>query len=211
MLVSVSHNFVFIHIAKNGGSSVNEMLLQYCVGGERTKIGDVLSVFPYAKAPERLGYPPHANARWARRNLGPRFYDRAFSFAIVRNPYDRAVSRFEYVRQNAEHHNNQKFQNLSFGGFVSDERMRNLVISRTQYSEISSRSGEVIVDKIYRFEEIDAAVSDICTRLGLPKPAQTPHQNRSRRGHYQSYFTPEIRARFERIYRKDIEYFEYDF
>lgn len=211
MLVSLSHNFVFIHIAKNGGSSINEMLTQYCVGGGRTKFGDVLSAFPYPKAPERLGYPPHANARWARRNLGPRFYDGAFSFAIVRNPYDRAVSRFEYVRQNAEHHNNRKFQSLTFEGFVSDERMRNLVISRTQYSEVSNRAGEVIVNEIYRFEQIDAAISDICARLSLPQPAQTPHQNSSQRGRYQSYFTPDIRAKFERIYRKDIDFFEYEF
>jgi len=39
MLVSLSHNFVFIHIAKNGGSSVNDMLAKYAVGDVRRICG----------------------------------------------------------------------------------------------------------------------------------------------------------------------------
>ena len=211
MLVSLSHNFVFIHIAKNGGSSVNGILAQYAVGGRRTKWSDMKGMLPYPKDPTKQGFPPHANARWARRNLGAKLYDQAFSFALVRNPYDRAVSRFEYVRQNANHHNNARFQNMTFEEFVDDEKMRNRLISRTQFSEVSDRNGRVIVSQIYRFEAIGEAIQDICERLGVPKPEVVPHQNSSRRQSYQTYFTPAIRAKFEDIYAKDIEFFEYSF
>jgi len=187
------------------------MLAKYAVGGPRTKWSDIKGALPVPKDPRRMGYPPHANARWARRNLGAKRYDQAFSFALVRNPYDRAVSRYEYVRQNANHHNNAKFQNMTFEEFVDDEKLRNRLISRTQFSEVSDRAGRVIVSKIYRFEAITDAILDICERLDTPKPDVVPHQNSSRRQSYQTYFTPAIRAKFEDIYAQDIAFFEYSF
>jgi len=100
---------------------------------------------------------------------------------------------------------------VTFEEFVDDEKLRNRLISRTQFSEVSDRAGRVIVSKIYRFEAITDAILDICERLDIPKPDVVPHQNSSRRQSYQTYFTPAIRAKFEDIYAKDIAFFEYSF
>jgi len=212
MLVSTSHNFVFIHIAKNGGTTLSAFLRSYAVKTpKRTIWTDAVAAIPFRQAPEKISYPPHKNARWTRKKLGAAFFDNAFTFAFTRNPYDRAVSRYEFVKQNHLHHSHSKFVNLSFADFVSDEIKRNFFISRTQLSEVSDRRGNVIVSKTYKLEEFSNALKDICERINVPVPEHLTTRNTSVRKDYREYFTPEIKATFDKIYHKDLEYFEYEY
>jgi len=212
VLVSTSHNFVFVHIAKNGGTTLRNLLQPYAVNSpRRSRFTDAVAALPLRQRPERIAYPPHRNARWARRKLGAAFFDHAFSFAFVRNPNDRAVSRYEYVKQNPQHHDHHRFESMSFARFIADERLRNLLHSRSQFSEVTDRKGKVLVSKLYRLEEFDQALPDICARIGIDAPPTPPIANRSSRNHYQAYFTPELKTKFDRIYRIDLEYFGYEF
>jgi hypothetical protein len=212
MLVSTSHNFVFIHIAKNGGTSLRKLLTGCSLPGRpRTAWTNFLASLPVRQRPENIAYPPHQNARWARRKLGPAFYDNAFSFAFVRNPYDRAVSRYEFIRQTPGHHQHKRFQKMGFAGFVKDEKMRNLFKPRTQLSEVSDRAGRIIVTNIYRIEAFEDGVRDICARLEIAPPDVALRQNTSQRSAYRDYFTPEIKKDFDKIYRCDVDAFGYRF
>lgn len=213
MLVSTSHNFIFVHIAKNGGGSVRTLLSPYHAGamGPRTWLTDMMADLPFRQDPRNVRFRPHPNARWARRKFGAEMFDAAFSFAFVRNPWDRAVSRYEFVRQHAKHGQHRRFQSMSFDRFITDEWFRNLLVSRSQLSEVADRNGKILVKKIYRFEAMDEAITDICARIGIARPDILPRENKSVRKSYQSYFTPRTKARFDRIYRQDIERFEYSF
>jgi len=212
MLVSTSHNFVFIHIAKNGGTTLRGLLQEHSIGASRrSHWGDFKVALPFRENPENITFPPHVNARTIRRKLGFKFYEAAFSFAFVRNPYDRAVSRFESVRQNPVHHCHKQFCKMSFADFIRDEKHRNLFKSRTQLSEISDSSGKIIVSKVYRFEEYARGVADICQRIGLTPPAALKTANPSQRQDYQTYFTPETRKLFDKIYHGDLDAFNYRF
>ncbi len=213
MLVSTSHNFIFVHIAKNGGGSVRTLLSPYHAGaaGSRTWLTDMMADLPFRQDPKDVLFRPHPNARWARRKFGAAFFDSTFSFAFVRNPWDRAVSRYEFVRQHAKHGQHRRFQAMSFDRFVTDEWVRNLLVSRSQLSEVSDRSGKILVTKIYRFEAMEAAVTDICERIGIARPQTLPRENKSIRKSYREYFSDRTKARFDHIYRQDIERFGYEY
>jgi hypothetical protein len=68
----------------------------------------------------------------------------------------------------------------------------------------------MLVDFVGRFENFASDLREVYNRLGLGLKS-IPHENRSVRGDYSSFYTPEtemiVRKRFER----DIEYFGYEF
>ena len=99
MIFSRSKNFIFIHIAKNGGSSIEKALGKYGVETlKRTKFNEFLTRLPYQKVPEKMVHLPHIDAKSLRMQIGPKLFESMFSFAIVRNPFDQLVSRYEYIK-----------------------------------------------------------------------------------------------------------------
>jgi hypothetical protein len=52
---------------------------------------------------------------------------------------------------------------------------------RDQLSKLTGFGGELLVDKVYRFEEMEGAFADILRRLGLPAAAELERRNVSPR------------------------------
>ena len=81
-MISHPHKFVFIHIPKTGGSSIETLFL----GKPQRRW-----------APEINHYFQHATAAELRNRLMNRDnFDRYFKFAFVRNPWDRIVSEMKW-------------------------------------------------------------------------------------------------------------------
>lgn len=211
MLYSSSHNFVFVHIAKNGGQSIKQILLPYTVRGHRSTTARLISKFPLRQDPEQLYYPPHASAQWLRRRIGAGLYDKAFSFAIVRNPFDQLVSRYEYIRLKSSHHAHEAANRLDFKEFLKYQRRRNINYFRPQLYYVSDSSGSVIVSKLYRFEDFDSVLPDVCQRLGLPAPEAVPHKNSSKRESLVKYYDDETIDMVRKSFRADLQTFGYEF
>lgn len=64
----------FIHLEKNAGTSIRKVLKDY------------------------IHDRPHRTASELREHLSPSYYDKVFKFAFVRNPWDRMVSMYNFVR-----------------------------------------------------------------------------------------------------------------
>lgn len=211
MIYSSSHNFVFVHIAKTGGQSIKQALLPYRELGIKTRTARLLSKLPLARDPAQLYYPPHVSAPWLRRRIGPERFDQAFKFAIVRNPFDRLVSSYEYIRQSDWHHAHDAARRLGFKEFLKYQKRRNLSYFRSQLYYLSDRQGNLMVDKIYRFEEFNGVLEDVCARIGIPQPALIPHTNSSNRASLASYYDDETIAMVRRNFGADLSAFAYDF
>lgn len=212
MIYSKSHNFIFIHIAKNGGTSIESFLGKYRVHGlKRTNVNEVMSMLPIRRLPDRIVHPPHVDAKWLRARIGADIFDAAYSFAIVRNPFDQMVSRYEYIRKNQRHHAHRDAARLGFADFLKAQRWKNWNFTRTQFSKISDNSGKILLSRIFRFEEFDGILPEVCARVGLEPPLQTPHVNASQRRAYRDYYDAESRTFVETHFRKDLDFFEYGF
>ena len=210
MLVSVEKNFIFIHVAKTGGQALKNTLRPYAVRKAPGQWRRFLSHLPVREGLD-IQFGPHVSARWAKLKLPPDFYDQAFKFALVRNPYDLAVSLYSFVRGHPHHHRHTDAQNLTFLEFLELERRRGRWRRRDQTAMLTGFNGEMLVDKVYRFEEMEDAFADIARRLDLPATAKLAHKNASSRGPYRDYYAQKERALVERIWRRDIERFGYEF
>jgi hypothetical protein len=76
---------------------------------------------------------------------------------------------------------------------------------------ITDRRGNVIVDRVYRFESLSPDLDSLCMQIGLPKPNVVPHRRKSRELGYQELYSPEMKAIVADFYRQDIELLGYRF
>ena len=96
-IINHSHSFIFIHVPKAAGTSVTTHLAKYTqfcdleIGG--TQFGEQIQR-PYAR---RFGISKHSPTSRLRAMMGGLEWDRYFSFAVVRNPFARAYSTYQFL------------------------------------------------------------------------------------------------------------------
>jgi len=179
--------FLFIHINKTAGSSI-----------ERA-----------------LGLPfEHKTALEKIEEIGWRRWQRKFTFCVVRNPWDRIVSHYEYrVQRNVS---DLKTRPIGFAEWVRlayvdrDPRYYNKSkMFMPQSDWITDADGRVLVDFICRFENLDDDFAEVCRRIG--RDVHLPHLKQSRHGSYRDYYDDRIRAIVEHLFHEDIQRFGYRF
>ena len=79
MFINHTHKFIFIHIPKNGGTSIRN---SFDING-------------YDKRVARKKYP-HDGTMEIRDYCGEEVWNTFYKFAVVRNPYDRLVSYYHF-------------------------------------------------------------------------------------------------------------------
>jgi hypothetical protein len=133
--------------------------------------------------------------------LAPNDY---FRFSVVRNPWDRFISGWKYLRATRDRSLRDVLNNLPQEGH--DYRH----LTRPQHSILYDDSGRLIVDHLIRFESLQQDFDKVCDLIGRPRSV-LPHSNRGRRSHYSEYFDQETQEVFRRHFEKDIELFGYQY
>ena len=207
-MISHLKKYIFVHIPKTGGTSIEARLLQE----EGVEIND--SNFPLSKLTldQQRKYRVGKNSRqhWPLGRFPYRYQRRYFCFTFVRNPWDLMVSEFLYVSRieglqslDRDEVSSSDFQDR-FKRFIRSGKGDRYHL-RPQYRFINRR-----MDFIGRFENLQKDFEAVSERVGLPL-VKLPHRNRSIRGHYSDYFDDESRALVSKKFRKDIELFDFSF
>ena len=144
------------------------------------------------------------------------FFRRAFKFAFVRNPFDRLVSLFFYLKWIRCP---DVPEEMDFDGFCRAVEERTPPVGLYNYRGLNQcnpmaawlldTDGNLLVDEVGRFENLEADFARIGAKMGIR--ASLPHENRGDHAGYRSYYNRESRRMVERFYHKDIEVFGYSF
>ena len=189
----MKEQFVFVHIPKCGGVSIYSDEFIYFHHNLRDKN------FVYFKdSLERKGAE--------------------FSFAFVRNPWDRLVSAYEYLKNggicplDAEDYLNlfSKYENFKEMVLNWEEVFFDQIHFKSQSDWICDNDGNIIVDFVGKFENLQQDFDIVCDRIQMPRK-KLPHVNKTNRKHYTEYYDDEIREIVAKKYARDIEYFGYKF
>jgi len=138
------------------------------------------------------------------------FFNKAFKFAFVRNPWDRFVSLYFYRKTLRE----EKRTFEEFCDFALDcspigaYNEKGLCQANCQVDWIM-RNGEVFVDFVGRCENIQTDFSYVCDNLGIE--CSLEYINRTKHKHYREYYNDETRKKITKKYEKDIDMFKYTF
>ena len=207
MIVSHQHRFIFVAVPKTGTHSVRQALREHLGPEDIEQVGlFVNKSFPWQElARIRHG---HLSIEQLRPFLGSERVDAYFKFAFVRNPFDRFVSYCAFMtRQNNAFAMNPRgvMRQVLF-----ELRPLDHVHFQPQFSLLSNESGELITDYVGRVEQLQQCYDHVCERIGLPG-SRLAHVNRSRRGDYRQYYDAELRQEVAKLYRRDLELFDYSF
>jgi hypothetical protein len=200
VLVSDSRKLVFVHIQKTGGVTVHRLLQEH--------IPDIRTIM--------------ARHEFARRGMDELDdWDAHFKFAFVRNPWDRLVSWYSMVTRcprggNAlwryVHDNSSTFKEFIYNctGEVEMKTGAHYSFAYNQLDYVTDENGALLVDFIGRLENFDKDVHEVFSRIGVDLEA-IPHKNRSGHRHYSTFYTPDTELIVRERFKRDIEYFGYEF
>lgn len=157
------HRCIFIHIPKAAGTSV------------LTEISDGRYKRDHCK------YKIYSDAN-------PDKFDSYYKFCFVRNPFDRMVSIYNYLKNDGNKADDVYWGNLiranypSFDAFVlnylNEKNIHEHAIFTPQYLFIFSHQHEIKVDFLGRFESINEDYRVIAKKLNLS--GELPHINKSK-------------------------------
>lgn len=160
--------------------------------------------------------PPHLTAREARQTFGDELWSRLFTFAFVRNPWDRTVSMYCFRQQRK----NFK-EGLTFRDYVRQlVRVRDSPDAKFSYAPlwleafdfVADDDGRIMVTHLGKYETRQQDLRVIGGVLGCPELGQSHLQmSRRPRGSYVDYYDAETRDLIGQFYRRDVEAFGYSF
>ena len=187
---------VYIHIPKAAGTSINKALYGRTLG--------------------------HYQAIEIRKRF-PELFNKSFVFSIVRNPWSRTYSAYKFAKmgrtesmgvKNPAQYQIPEFD--SFEQFIFDWLMKKNTIEcdyifQPQHLFVCDNKGNLITDFIGKVENISNDFQLISTQLSreitLPFANKTSNIN----DYKIAYKSNEMIEAVAKIYRKDIELFEYQF
>ncbi|MBN2886272.1 MAG: sulfotransferase family 2 domain-containing protein [Chromatiaceae bacterium] len=217
MLLSPRDRFLFVHIAKTGGTSVRAAL-------ERRRWRDpwyypvfLCSRFSHLSG-HRIGtkLPRHAKIIAAQELLPRDWFESLFKFAFVRNPWDLQVSSFHHIRRERPHYLGG---HQTFGDFLrwklDPERPYQYHIDTSitlQSDYLVDLRGAILVDFIGRYERLHEDFAEACARIGIPTPP-LPHARRAtdRERDWRTYYDDASAELVARHFARDLELLGYRF
>jgi hypothetical protein len=207
MVLSDSKKFIFIHVYKVAGTSISQELVKYS-----TQILPNIRAYRYLNRRFPMIFPlkytRHATARQIRDAVGAEKYPTYFSFAFVRNPWDWVVSQYHYILRKKNHHQHQLIT-----GFKDFDAYIDWLVSTkitTQKSILSDEKGNLIVNYVGKYENLDEDFANICEKIGIPR-IELPKLNVTKKDSYKKYFNERTRDLIRQAYLADIEAFGYEF
>ncbi|EAI2873405.1 alpha-2,3-sialyltransferase, partial [Campylobacter jejuni] len=187
---------IFIHVPKVAGTSIERVVFET----DKWLVGHV-------KASDYIKFDKNK-------------FESYFSFGFVRNPFDRMVSAYHYLKNDSPDPHDIDWgrlhiNNLSFEEFIlrlQDEYFREKILSKNhfsfQYEYLCDENMNILVSFVGKFEQIDNDFKKILNILH--RKDNLTHVNKSKHLNYKDYYNSQTYKIIREIYRYDFEIFDYD-
>jgi sulfotransferase famil protein len=152
-------------------------------------------------------------------------WDEYFKFAFVRNPWDRLVSWYTMIRT-ADKYRTIRWNKLwryaldngsTFEEFIrncnGEVRMKHGVkysFAHNQLDYVADEDGNLLVDFIGRVENFQSDMRKVLDTIDVEQQV-IPRKNSSAHAHYSEFYTPETETIVRERFKRDIEFFGYEF
>jgi hypothetical protein len=198
MIISLNKRFVFVHIHKCAGTSI-EVALAKPLRHNDIVLGSTKSGEKYQEFFKRtIGLNKHSTALEARQFLGEALYPKFFKFGFVRHPVDRLHSLYSYalrLAHDAELTDEERraqqaggqwpdrppfrykavaaaLESRSFSDFALHPLTWADAGAQPQWQSLCNAQGELIVDFVGKVESIEEDFAQVCAKLEVNVPLE---------------------------------------
>lgn len=202
-MISIKNNFLFVHIPKTAGNTIQIILKEYSEDEIVTSSNqDGINRFDLHSKKYQLS--KHSKLKEYKYELENELYKKLFKFTIVRNPWDRMISFYF-----SPHRGQIKWDRNKFIKFVKETPSVNSFLSLGFLNNFGSRPFNNI-DFFLRFENLDQDFQKLCDELGI-KRTKIPHSNISDHKHYSYYYDKKLVELVSNRFSSEIKYFGYNY
>ena len=182
MIVSDEHQFIFIHIPRTAGTSIERSLCEamgienWCsfIGESREVVrsfGELDKIPDLYDDPHRKKYEgaKHLRAKELKRLVGQSVWESYFKFTFVRNPWGRSLSSYRKMRKGMHPAKRILFPDTKFF-FNQGLKVKYDLLRRSgaqQIDFIADEKGEIIVDFVGKFEDVHGDFKTVCNKIGI--------------------------------------------
>ena len=174
MIASFTHNFIFLKTRKVGGTSLEIVLSSWCRDGdicspvtkedEKLRASYGSSARNYRGADGSVRFYNHMPGTEVREEL-PELWSSAFKFTVERHPYEKVISRAWW---NIGRRGGSPEREL-------DAEIEQAIATRSYINFPIYCDGEtVLVDEVWRYEEMWDRLGALASRLRVEEPADVP-------------------------------------
>lgn len=144
-----------------------------------------------------------------------------YKFAFVRNPWDRVVSAFYFLKDggmsdhDAAWAEKQGLSRMEFEEFVLNRlarpEVRGFYHFQPQHYYLCDPWGRIRIDHVARFEQLTEEYDRLRQRLNASAPLEHVNVTANRTRDYRECYTEAMRRKVAEVYRRDIRLLDYPF
>jgi hypothetical protein len=208
MLISDSHEFVFLRMRKAANTSMKAILDPLALHRPTGKLAHLKSRALLEWDYRKYHFNAHDDIQTVRKRMPVEIFDRYFKFAFVRNPWDRLVSEYEFLLRKPTHGRHARVKKL--GGFKQFIQMQIPRRNAYQINMLCDRQGTLLMDFVGKVENLQSDWRTVCERIGIEHQS-LPHINVTQHRHFQDYYDDESRQLVAQHWSREIALFDYSF
>ncbi|PIW49542.1 MAG: hypothetical protein COW18_05355 [Zetaproteobacteria bacterium CG12_big_fil_rev_8_21_14_0_65_54_13] len=217
-MLSIQKKFLFIHIPKTGGSSLQNILSRYSedkiVCDAPLQDGIERFAVKNTKHPE---LKKHSSLMAYKSVLDQELFKSLYKFAVIRNPWERMISFYfsphrgkqVWSRENFIQMLNSEVQPVR--DFIRIPSGIGLYMNRLRLGGfVPPKPLDYNIDYLLKIESLDSDFKHLCEIIDIPYET-IPVRNQSQRSYYTQYYDEELRALVEHRFIDEIRCGNYEF
>ena len=213
LVLSKKYNYIFFHLPKNAGVSISNALIneeyqliikkfsQYLLKHLKGKKNN----FHFSlDNRDFFFFNSHITCYDFYKLISKKEFENSFKFAVIRNPWDRMVSRYFYSKKVSNY-----FVNFSFEDFVEyDIKNNQKVLNQFEFCTVDRSN--FCLNSFIRFENINDDFSKIYKNI-FDKSTKLKNMNSTYHDDYKKYYNTKLKDKIYKNFKKDINFFEYEY